>query len=89
MAFSFHCIHELEHFLGNMTEDLMAEKQDLYDVLGVSKDASQDEIKKAYRRLSKKYHPDLNNASDAETKFKEVAAAYETLSDESDRKSVV
>lgn len=85
MAFSFHCIHELEHFLGNMTEDLMAEKQDLYDVLGVSKDASQDEIKKAYRRLSKKYHPDLNDASDAETKFKEVAAAYETLSDESKR----
>ena len=68
-----------------MTEDLMAEKRDLYDVLGVSKDASQDEIKKAYRRLSKKYHPDLNSASDAESKFKEVADAYETLSDKSKR----
>ncbi|HLR92538.1 MAG TPA: molecular chaperone DnaJ [Atopostipes sp.] len=63
----------------------MAEKRDLYDVLGVSKDASQDEIKKAYRRLSKKYHPDLNDAPDAEEKFKEVADAYETLSDESKR----
>jgi DnaJ-class molecular chaperone with C-terminal Zn finger domain len=68
-----------------MTEDLMAEKRDLYDILGVSKDASQDEIKKAYRRLSKKYHPDLNDAPDAEDKFKEVAEAYETLSDESKR----
>ncbi len=63
----------------------MAEKRDLYDVLGVSKDASQDEIKKAYRRLSKKYHPDLNDAPDAEDKFKEVAEAYETLSDDSKR----
>ena len=44
----------------------MAEKRDFYDILGVSKDASQDEIKKAYRRLSKKYHPDLNDAADAE-----------------------
>lgn len=63
----------------------MAEKRDLYDILGVSKDASQDEIKKAYRRLSKKYHPDLNDAPDAEDKFKEVAEAYETLSDETKR----
>ena len=63
----------------------MAGKKDFYDVLGVSKDASPDEIKKAYRRLSKKYHPDLNDAADAETKFKEVAEAYETLSDETKR----
>ncbi|MDN6195314.1 MAG: molecular chaperone DnaJ [Atopostipes suicloacalis] len=65
----------------------MAEKKDLYDVLGVSRDASQDEIKKAYRKLSKKYHPDLNDSDDAEEKFKEVSAAYETLSDESKRSS--
>ena len=64
----------------------MAGKKDFYDVLGGSKDASPDEIKKAYRRLSKKYHPDLNDAADAETKFKEVAEAYETLSDETKRK---
>ena len=63
----------------------MAEKKDFYDILGVSQDASQEEIKKAYRRLSKKYHPDLNDAPDAEDKFKEVAEAYETLSDESKR----
>lgn len=68
-----------------MTEDKMAQKRDFYDILGVSKDASQDEIKKAYRRLSKKYHPDLNDAEDAEDKFKEVAEAYETLSDKSKR----
>lgn len=65
----------------------MAEKRDLYEILGVSKDASKEEIKKAYRRLSKKYHPDLNDAPDAEDRFKEVASAYETLSDESKRTS--
>ncbi len=63
----------------------MAEKKDLYDILGVSKDASEGEIKKAYRRLSKKYHPDINDAPNAEDKFKEVASAYETLSDKSKR----
>lgn len=63
----------------------MAEKRDFYDVLGVSKDASQNDIKKAYRRKSKKYHPDLNDSPDAEDKFKEVAEAYETLSDEGKR----
>lgn len=63
----------------------MAEKRDFYDILGVSKDASLNDIKKAYRRKSKKYHPDLNDSPDAEDKFKEVAEAYETLSDEGKR----
>lgn len=59
----------------------MAEKRDYYEVLGVSKNASEDEIKKAYRSLAKKYHPDVNKASDAAEKFKEVNEAYEVLSD--------
>lgn len=56
-------------------------KRDYYEVLGVSKGASDDEIKKAYRKLSKTYHPDINKEADAEDKFKEVSEAYEVLSD--------
>ena len=56
-----------------------------YDRLGVSKDASQDEIKRAYRKMSKKYHPDINKEPGAEEKYKEVQAAYETLSDDQKR----
>ena len=52
-----------------------------YDRLGLSKDASQDEIKRAYRKLSKKYHPDINKEPGAEEKYKEILEAYETLSD--------
>ena len=64
----------------------MADKRDYYDVLGVSKTASEDEIKKAYRSLAKKYHPDLNpNDKTAEEKFKEVNEAYEVLSDQAKR----
>ena len=56
-------------------------KRDYYEVLGVSKNASDDEIKKAYRSLAKKYHPDVCKEPDAEEKFKEVQEAYDVLSD--------
>lgn len=57
----------------------------LYETLGVSKGTSADEIKKAYRRLARKYHPDINKEAGAEDKFKEINAAYEILSDEQKR----
>ncbi|WP_404337522.1 molecular chaperone DnaJ [Planococcus rifietoensis] len=60
-------------------------KRDYYEVLGVSKDASKEEIKKAYRKLSKQYHPDINKEADASEKFQEVKEAYEVLSDEQKR----
>ncbi len=53
----------------------------LYETLGVSENASADEIKKAYRKLARKYHPDINKSPEAEEKFKEINAAYEILSD--------
>lgn len=64
----------------------MAEKRDYYEVLGVTSDASEEDIKKAYRNLAKKYHPDLNPGDkEAEAKFKEVNEAYEVLSDSNKR----
>lgn len=60
---------------------------DYYKILGVSEQAEEEQIKQAYRRLAKKYHPDLNpNDSEAEEKFKNVVEAYETLGDADKRK---
>ena len=61
-------------------------KRDYYDVLGVSRDASDVQIKAAYRKLARKHHPDVNKAADASEKFKEATEAYEVLSDPEKRK---
>lgn len=59
--------------------------KDYYKILGITKNATDDEIKKAYRKLALKYHPDKNKSAEAEEKFKEVAEAYEVLSDKKKR----
>jgi len=63
----------------------VADKRDYYEVLGVGKDASAEEIKKSYRKLARQYHPDVNKAPDAEERFKEVKEAYDVLSDDQKR----
>jgi curved DNA-binding protein CbpA len=63
----------------------MAEKKDYYDVLGVSRDTSKDQIKDAYRKLAMQYHPDRNKSAGAEEKFKEINEAYDVLSDDQKR----
>lgn len=63
----------------------MASKRDYYEVLGVSRTASKDEIKDAYRKLAMQYHPDRNKSPDAEEKFKEISEAYAVLSDDDKR----
>lgn len=61
-------------------------QKDYYDILGVDEDASQEEIKKAYKKLAKKYHPDTSDEPDAEEKFKDIGEAYAVLNDEEKRK---
>ena len=65
----------------------MADNKDYYSILGVSKTASADEIKRAYRKLALQYHPDRNKSKEAEIKFKEVTKAYEVLSDQQKRQT--
>src|SRR5664279_297626 len=60
---------------------MAVEYKDYYEILGVPRDANQDEIRRAYRKLAREYHPDLNRDSDAEDRFKELGEAYEVLSD--------
>lgn len=64
----------------------MTVKRDYYEILGVGKNAANDEIKSAYRKLARQYHPDVNNEKDAEERFKEIAEAYTVLSDTEKRK---
>src|ERR1044071_1833548 len=65
---------------------MMATKRDYYEVLGIKRDASEKEIRQAYRRLARKFHPDLNpNDKAAEESFKEISSAYEVLSDKEKR----
>ena len=63
----------------------MSAKRDYYEVIGVSKSASVDEIKSQYRKLALKFHPDRNNSADAQEHFKEISEAYAVLSDPSKR----
>lgn len=65
----------------------MATKRDYYDVLGVKRGSSEDEIRRAFRRLARQYHPDVNSNGDAEQRFKEINEAYEVLSDPERRSS--
>src|SRR4029453_5925387 len=59
--------------------------KDYYKILGVPRDAGEDDIKKAYRKLARKYHPDVSKETDAKEKFQEVSEAYETLRDKEKR----
>ncbi|HEV2122836.1 MAG TPA: molecular chaperone DnaJ, partial [Chloroflexota bacterium] len=63
----------------------MADKRDYYEILGITRTAAADEIKRAYRQLARKYHPDVNKEPDAESRFKEITEAYEVLSDQRKR----
>lgn len=71
---------------GIWTVNLSSAKKDLYEILGVKKTATDKQIKRAFRKLAVKYHPDKNKEKDAEAKFLEIAKAYETLSDPEKRK---
>ena len=65
----------------------MAQERDYYEVLGVARDATADQIRRAYRQLAREYHPDVNQSTDAASRFAEVQEAYEVLSDAEKRKA--
>lgn len=69
-----------------LISEFILAKRDYYDILGVPKDATERQIKKAFHKLALKYHPDRNKGPDAEAKFREIAEAYETLSDDKRRR---
>ncbi|XP_073336556.1 dnaJ homolog subfamily B member 9-like [Pagrus major] len=69
-----------------LISEFILAKRDYYDILGVTKDATERQIKKAFHKLALKYHPDRNKGPDAEAKFREIAEAYETLSDDKRRR---
>ncbi|XP_062300014.1 dnaJ homolog subfamily B member 9-like [Scomber scombrus] len=69
-----------------LISEFILAKRDYYDILGVPKDATDRQIKKAFHKLALKYHPDRNKGPDAEVKFREIAEAYETLSDDKRRR---
>uniref|UniRef100_A0A3P9IQA5 DnaJ homolog subfamily B member 9 n=1 Tax=Oryzias latipes TaxID=8090 RepID=A0A3P9IQA5_ORYLA len=69
-----------------LISEFILAKRDYYDILGVPKDATERHIKKAFHKLALKYHPDRNKGPDAEAKFREIAEAYETLSDDKRRR---
>ena len=60
--------------------------EDYYKTLGIDKGASKEDIRKAYRKLAKQYHPDVNKSADAEEKFKQISEAYSVLSDDKKRR---
>merc|ERR1712008_665601 len=72
---------EIIYHLPFLQYSIQTMSKDYYKVLGVSKGASDDEIKKSYRKLAMKYHPDKNSSPGAEEKFKEIGEAYDVLSD--------
>lgn len=69
-----------------MITELILAKRDYYDILGVPKDATERQIKKAFHKLAMKFHPDKNSSPDAESRFREIAEAYEILSDDTKRR---